>query len=152
MIDGNIEDRVCRDQLKAAALAYFQGLERGEFDAIPFSENIVFRAPLAPGGAGKPLIGIAELRDVWWAPIQGAISRVEVVDHYINEDATGICTAALVAIAGTDIVLRVADRFTVDAAGRITEQENHFDPRDLTHPGWRTSGTSDSTDPGDQPG
>ena len=33
--------------------------------------------------------------------------------------------------------LRVADRFTVDAAGRIVEQENHLDPRDVTHPGWR---------------
>ena len=33
-------------------------------------------------------------------------------------------------------VLRVADRFTVSDAGRVVEQENHFDPRDLTNPGW----------------
>ena len=33
--------------------------------------------------------------------------------------------------------LRVADRFTVNAAGRIVEQVNHFDPRDVTNPGWQ---------------
>jgi hypothetical protein len=34
--------------------------------------------------------------------------------------------------------LRVADRFTVNEAGKITEQENHFDPRDVTNPGWQS--------------
>jgi hypothetical protein len=33
--------------------------------------------------------------------------------------------------------LRVADRFNVNEQGKITEQENHFDPRDVTNPGWQ---------------
>lgn len=122
------------EQLKGAALAYFTGLERADFDSIPFAENITFRAPLTPGGAKKPLHGKEQLRQIWWAPLKGAIGHVEIVDSYVNDGATSICMTALVSIAGTDIVLRVADRFTVDSAGLITEQENHFDPRDLTNP------------------
>jgi hypothetical protein len=26
----------------------------------------------------------------------------------------------------------------VNDVGQITEQENHFDPRDVTHPGWQS--------------
>jgi hypothetical protein len=33
--------------------------------------------------------------------------------------------------------LRIIDRFKVDAMGLIVEQENFFDPRDVTHPGWQ---------------
>ena len=33
--------------------------------------------------------------------------------------------------------LRVIDRLTVDAGGKIVEQENFFDPRDVTNPGWQ---------------
>jgi hypothetical protein len=36
-----------------------------------------------------------------------------------------------------NVMLRVADRFTVNCAGKIIEQENHFDPRDVTNPGWQ---------------
>ena len=49
-----------------------------------------------------------------------------------------LCVAAEVGVVGVARPLRVADRFTVDAAGQIIEQENHFDPRDVTNPGWQT--------------
>ena len=128
-----------REQLKHAAEAYFKGLETADFNAIPYAEEIALRTPLAPGGAHRPLIGRKKLEEVWWAPIKGAIGRVTILDHYINEDATAICTEALLPIAGTDITLRVVDRFAVDNMGHITEQENHFDPRDVTNPGWNTA-------------
>jgi hypothetical protein len=54
------------------------------------------------------------------------------LEFYFNEDLSGICVAALVEIAGSGVVLRVADRFLVDEEGRIVEQENHFDPRAVT--------------------
>ena len=136
----NIDDTARRAKLRAAAEAYFSGLERSDFGSIPFAENVTLRAPLAPGGVHKPLIGREEARQIWWAPIQGAIGRVEILEHYFNEDGTGICTAALVGLAGTDIVLRVADRFVVDEQGLIVEQENHFDPRDVTNPGYAQAG------------
>jgi hypothetical protein len=139
MQHGGIENRNRREELKRAVEAYFNGLRRSDFQSIPYAENIVLRAPLAPGGSHKPLIGKRQLEEIWWTPMKGAIGGVEILDYYINEDASAICTEALVSIAGTDIVLRVADRFAVDSAGRITEQENHFDPRDMTNPGWATT-------------
>jgi hypothetical protein len=36
--------------------------------------------------------------------------------------------------------LRIVDRFIVNDEGRISEQENFFDPRDVTNPGWRGGG------------
>jgi hypothetical protein len=142
VVHGENQRRSGREQLKAVAQAYFDGLERGDFSLIPFADDVVLRAPLAPGGVHNPLTGKDQVKQIWWGPIQGAIGRVQILDHYFNEDLTGICTAALVRIAGTDVVLRVADRFKVNTAGFITEQENHFDPRDLTNPGWASaSGT-----------
>jgi hypothetical protein len=142
MHHGSIEYATRRAQLRSVAEAYFSGLERADFNAIPYAENITLRAPLAPEGVHKPLVGRKTLEEIWWAPLKGAIGRVTILDHYINEDATAICTQALVSIGGTDIVLRVVDRFAIDSAGRITEQENHFDPRDVTNPGWATASHS----------
>ena len=127
-----------RTQLRAAADAYFAGLARRAFDAIPYADDVVLRAPLAPGGVQAPLVGRQTLRRVWWAPMEKALGEVEVLRHYFAEDLSGVCTAAIVAIADSPIRLRVADRFTVDDRGRIVEQENHFDPRDVTNPGWRS--------------
>jgi hypothetical protein len=52
---------------------------------------------------------------------------------------TSIITEAETAITAINppATWRVADRFTVDEDGRIVEQENHFDPRDVTNPGWQ---------------
>ena len=57
----------------------------------------------------------------------------------MNESLTGIVTEAEMTITAVDppATLRVADRFTVNREGRIVEQENHFDPRDVTNPGWQ---------------
>ncbi len=62
---------------------------------------------------------------------------MKVIDHYINDDLTAICVEAEVGTVNPRATLRVADRFTVNAAGKIIEQENHFDPRDVTNPGWQ---------------
>jgi hypothetical protein len=126
-----------RVQLREAAEAYFGGLARRDFDSIPYADNVVLRAPLVPGGVHAPLVGRETLRRVWWAPMENALGEIEILRHYFAEDLSGVCTAAIVGIANSPIKLRVADRFTVDADGRIVEQENHLDPRDVTNPGWR---------------
>jgi hypothetical protein len=50
---------------------------------------------------------------------------------------TAIITEAEIHTVEPPATLRVADRFTVSAEGKIIEQENHFDPRDVTNPGWQ---------------
>jgi len=43
-----------------------KGLGEKNFDAIPYDENVVLRAPLRPGGSENPLSGIENLRQQWW--------------------------------------------------------------------------------------
>jgi hypothetical protein len=126
-----------RAPLRAAADGYLEGLAKKDFSLIPYANDVTLRAPLCPGGVHHPLVGKEALRTIWWSPLPAALGDVRVIDHYFNEDLTAICVEAEVGIVGVAQPLRVADRFTVNAEGEIIEQENHFDPRDVTNPGWQ---------------
>lgn len=123
-----------RAQLKKAATDYFEGLARKNFDLIPYDDQVSLRAPLTPGGMHHPLVGREQLRAVWWAPLPAILGPVKVLDLYYNENLTAVTAEAEVEIANPQARLRVADRFTVNRAGKITEQVNYFDPRDVTNP------------------
>ena len=124
--------------LRSAVEGYFEGLRTKDFDRIPFAEDVTLRAPLAPGGVETPLMGREVLRSAWWAPLPGLLGDVRLLRVYVDDGLTAAVGEAEVEVR-TDppVLLRVADRFTVDDAGRIREQVNYFDPRDLTNPGWR---------------
>jgi hypothetical protein len=126
-----------RAQLRGIAEAYFEALAQKDFSAIPYDDNVVLRAPLAPGGVHNPLRGKEALQTIWWPPLVPALGEVQVIEHYINEQMTAIITEAEINTVNPKATLRVADRFTVNAEGKIIEQENHFDPRDVTNPGWQ---------------
>jgi hypothetical protein len=126
-----------RAQLRGVAEAYFGALAKKDFTAIPYDDKVVLRAPLAPGGVHNPLIGKEALHTVWWPPLVPALGDVHIIEHYINEQMTAIITEAEIHTVKPQAALRVADRFTVNAEGKIIEQENHFDPRDVTNPGWQ---------------
>ena len=123
-----------RAQLKQAAARYFEGLAKKDFNLIPYDDNVSLRAPLAPGGIHKPLVGVENLRTVWWTPLPAILGEVRVFDFYFNEDLTAVVGEAEVEITNPKARLRVADRFTINSAGKIVEQVNHFDPRDVTNP------------------
>jgi hypothetical protein len=131
-----------REQLRAVAEGYFEAIRRQDFSSILYDDHVTLRAPLTPRGVNQPLVGKAVVHAQWWQPLAPALDGVEIQvrEHYINESLTGIITEAEITITRVDppATLRVADRFTVNAAGRIVEQENHFDPRDVTNPGWQS--------------
>jgi alpha-D-ribose 1-methylphosphonate 5-triphosphate synthase subunit PhnH len=128
-------------QLRHIAEGYFEALRTKTLAAILYDEHVTLRAPLTPGGVQRPLTGKRALHAQWWVPLEPALEGVEItiVDHYLNESLTAICTEAEITIHAVSppVTLRVADRFTVSAEGKIIEQENHFDPRDVTNPGWQ---------------
>ncbi len=130
-----------KEQLRKIAEGYFAALREKDFSAIPYDDNATLRAPLAPGGVNHPLVGKQALHTHWWIPLEPALENVaiNILDHYINESMTAICTEAeiIINVVSPPATLRVADRFTVSAEGKITDQENHFDPRDVTNPGWQ---------------
>jgi hypothetical protein len=125
--------------VRAAVEGYFAGLARKDFDLIPYAEDVELRAPLAPGGAHRPISGREQVRSVWWEPLPALLGAVTVGGIYFDDDLTGAMAEAEIEVRlDPPVVLRVADRIDVDGSGRITRQENHFDPRDVTDPGWRT--------------
>lgn len=115
--------------LKTTAEAYFQSLKNKDFSSIPFSDHVTFRAPVAPGGAHKPLVGKQTVFEKWWKPLEPALDNLEVniIEHYYDDGLAGIITKADITIAPLNLTLRTADRFVVDDDGKILEQENHFD-------------------------
>ena len=129
-----------KSTIRAAVDAYFEGLADKDFDRIPFAEDVELRAPLAPGGAGRPIRGRDRVRELWWQPMPSLLGRVTRAGVYFDDELSGAVAEALVEIRiDPPVVLRVADRFTIDDNGRIASQENHFDPRDVTNPGWAES-------------
>ena len=124
-------------QLHEIARNYVASLGAGDFDSIPYVETVELRAPLCPGGSAIPLIGRDNLKKTWWAPLPDLVSRVEVIDSYVNEELSAVTVEFLCHIDAMSCTLRIIDRFHVNADGQITSQENFFDPRDVTNPGWR---------------
>ena len=118
-----------KEQLKKISETYFQALRDKNFSAIPFSDDIAFRAPLAPGGSENPIRGKQNVFEQWWKPLEPALDGVtiNIVDHYYNESLTELITKADITIAVLGVTLRTADRFIISDTGKIAEQENHFD-------------------------
>jgi hypothetical protein len=116
-----------RRHLVAGSEEYFRGLAQKDMSRVPWHPDIVFRGPLTPD-APRPIQGHAAVR-AWFEGLYPALGAVEVLEHYIDEGQRSIVTRANVHLTQPPAVLRVLDRFEVDDAGLIVEQENHFDPR-----------------------
>jgi glyoxylase I family protein len=118
-----------KEQLKKISETYFQALRDKNFAAIPFHEDIIFRAPIAPGSSQNPINGKNALLEKWWRPLEPALNGaiINIIDYYYNEPLTEVITKADITIPALNTTLRTADRFIINNAGEIMEQENHFD-------------------------
>jgi hypothetical protein len=125
-------------QLRSVAETYFASLARKTFEAIPYAEHVTLRSPLAPPDLAVPYeLYPLNGRDAvlaWFRGLASALGETRVRDYYFNDELTAIVVEAEVGITSPRGTLRVADRFTVDPEGRITEQENHYDPRPALPP------------------
>ena len=117
-----------REQLIAISEVYFSGLAAKDMSAVPWAEDVVVRSPLAPEGLATPVIGVAAVRE-WFATLYPVLGEIKVIEHYVNADLSSIATRSDVGITDPPCTLRVVDRFIINAEGKITEQENHYDPR-----------------------
>ena len=122
-----------KEQLKKVTENYFESFKTKSFAAIPYSEDVVLRAPIAPGGVHNPINGKQEVFTKWWQPLEPALEGVsiKIIDHFYNDSLTAVIVKANFTLAGPVITLRVADLFFVNEEGKITEQENHFDASPL---------------------
>ena len=116
-----------------------KGLGEKNFDIIPYDENVILRAPLCPGGSNTPLQGKENVKHQWWAPLPSLLGRVNLVDIFINDSNTAVVVEFYCDILNPLCTLHIIDRFRINENGKIIEQENFFDPRDVTNPGWNKS-------------
>jgi hypothetical protein len=121
-------DEARRAQLKSISETYFAGLAKRDVSSVPWHDDIVLRSPLAPEGLEVPLRGKSAVIQ-WFESLYPVLGETLVIEHYFNGSLTVIATRADVGITEPPCFLRVVDRFTVNALGQITEQENHYDPR-----------------------
>ena len=128
MLDAQLLHQIARDYV-------VNGLGGKNFDAIPYDDSVVLRAPLCPGGSSNPLKGKENLRSVWWAPLPSLVGRVDVIDSYVNSDNTAVTVEFHCEILNPSCTLRVVDRFSVNHDGKIIAQENFVDPSAITNPG-----------------
>lgn len=119
-----------KSQMRAAADAYFSGLANRDLSAVAYDEHVQFRTPLAPGGSAVPILGRIAVLD-FFAGLYAALGDVNVVDYFFNDTLTTICVKADVKLKSGQ-VLRVVDLFNISADGKVTEQENHYDPSPAT--------------------
>ena len=108
------------------------GLGAKNFDGIPYDENVSLRAPLTAGGVWQPIIGKENLRNEWWAPLPSLIGKTTFIESFVNENETAVAVEFYCEILNPSCTLRIVDRFIVNEEGKITEQENFFDPRSVT--------------------
>lgn len=118
-----------KEQLKKVTEDYFEALKTKSFSTIPFSDDVVLRAPIAPGGVHNPIKGKQEVFTQWWQPLEPALDgvSVKIIDQFYNDSLTGVIAKAEISLAVPGITLRVADLFLINKEGKITEQENHAD-------------------------
>jgi hypothetical protein len=128
--------KIKADLLHSIARNYVtKGLGEKNFEAIPYAEDVVLRAPLCPGGSANPLSGKENLREIWWAPLPDLLGHVEVFNTFVNKELTAVAVEFnLEILVNPPVQLRILDRFTINNEGKITDQENFFDPRALTNP------------------
>jgi hypothetical protein len=94
-------------QLHNIARGYVYSLGQGNFDAIPYDNNVELRAPLCPGGSAVPLVGRHNLKAVWWAPLPSLVAGTEVIDTYVNENLSAVTVEFLCYIKEPACTLRI---------------------------------------------
>lgn len=133
----SLEER--RQQLHDIAKTYvLDGLGGKNFDKIPYHEKIELRAPIHPLGSHEAMNGRSFIRENWWTPLPDLVERTELIETYTNDNLTKVVAEFFCYIKEPSCILRIVDRFIVDNKGKITSQENFFDPRDITNPGWKS--------------
>jgi SnoaL-like domain len=135
------QEEARRAQMKRVAEAYSEGMGKKDMSQVPWDDHVVLRSPLAPGGLDTPLAGRSAVL-AWFASLFPVLGAMQVIEHYFNDDLTVIATRSDVGITNPPCMLRVVDRFTVNADGKITQQENHYDPRPALPPSAQAEHTA----------
>jgi len=111
---------------RKAVQAYFDGLNNKDLSKVPYADDAILWAPLAPNGLKEPIRGKDAIIDY----LEGVFPILGLVEvQKLMEDGEWACGRAFIHLTKpAGAMLRVNDAFRM-VDGEIVEQENHFDPR-----------------------
>ena len=105
-------------------LYVYEGLAKGNLDAIPYHEGIKLRDPLSPGETAFYLKDKNKAYETWWKTLPDLLEKCEIIDSYIDENHMSITVEFYCYIRQSKVKLRIMDRFLIDDEGKIFAQEN----------------------------
>ena len=132
-----------KERLVIAVEAYIRGIKEKDFSIIPYADSITMRSPFTRYGMRQQLKGKDVLFNDWWKPLilrpDSKDVVFKIVDYYFNESLTSIIAESVVTDYNAEppATVYVAERFTVNEEGKITDQTNYIDVRDVLTPGWQ---------------
>lgn len=132
-----------KERLVSAVAAYIRGIKEKDFSIIPYSDSITLRTPFTKNGMGQQLRGKHVLLNDWWKPLILKPDSKEIVfkevGYYFNESLTSIIAESVVTDYNAEppATVYVAERFTINEEGKIIDQTNYMDVRDVLMPGWQ---------------
>lgn len=105
-------------------LYVYEGIAKGNLDAIPYHEGIKLRDPLSSGGTASPLKDKNKAYEAWWKALPGLLEKCELIDSHIDENQMSVTVEFYCYIRQPKVKLRLMDRFLIDEEGKIFAQEN----------------------------
>jgi hypothetical protein len=132
-----------KDRLISAVEAYIRGIKEKDFSIIPYADSITMRTPFTKNGMRLKLKGKDVLFKDWWQPLilrpDSKDVVFKIVDYYFNESLTSIIAESVVRDYNAEptATVYVAERFTLNEDGKINDQTNYMDVRDVLTPGWQ---------------
>lgn len=132
-------------RLVAVVHTYIAAIANRDFSLIPYADDATLRSPFTADGVRRQLRGRDSLLRDWWTQLVLAPPPREVVfditDLYFNDACTSVVAEVVITdhLLDPPVTLWAAERFTLNDAGEIVDQINHFDVRDALTPGWQAS-------------
>jgi hypothetical protein len=123
--------------------AYIGAISNRDFSMIPYADDVTLRSPFTAQGMRQQLRGRDALYREWWKslvldPPEREVD-FQITDLYFNDALTSVIAEVVIIdhLLDPPVTLWAAERFTLNEAGEVVDQINHFDVRDAVMPGWQ---------------
>jgi hypothetical protein len=122
---------------------YIRAITTRDFSAMPYSHDVTLRSPFTSQGVRQQLRGRDSLYRDWWKALVLDPPEREVDFHvtelFFNDELTSVMAEMVITdhLVDPPVTLWAAERFTLNEAGEVVDQINHFDVRDAVMPGWQ---------------
>jgi hypothetical protein len=138
-----LNDEQRKARLVEVVHTYISAVTTRDFSLMPYADDATLRSPFTAQGVRQQLRGRDTLYREWWKGLVLDPPERQVVfdisDMYFNDSLTSVVAEMVITdhLFDPPVTLWAAERFTLNDAGEVIDQINHFDVRDAVMPGWQ---------------